>query len=149
MAPVEDADKNELNGATAGSLVSHMNKRKEADKIVRRHVLYAMGAGLVPVPLIDIAAVTAVQIDMLRQLANLYGSDYSVSNGKAFASALAGSTLARLGATVVKSMPGIGTLVGGTSMSILSGASTFAVGKVATEVLGSGGDLATANMEAA
>ena len=96
---------------------------------------------MVPIPLIDIAAVTAVQIDMLRQIATVYGANYDASKGKAFASALAGSTFARIGASVVKALPGIGTVVGGVSMSVLSGASTYAVGTVAIGVFESGGRL--------
>ena len=119
MANVEDPEKIEAMAATVVDWVSTIGIRKEADHVVRKHVLYSMGAGLVPVPLIDIAAVTAVQIDMLRQLAVLYGADYDATKGKAFASALAGGTFARIGASVVKSIPGVGTIVGGMSMVVL------------------------------
>ena len=108
-----------------------VNRTKEAEIIVRRHVLWSMGAGLIPIPLFDIAAVTAVQIDMLKKLAALYEVDYSTESGKAFASALIGSTFARIGASLVKTIPGIGSIVGAASMSALSGASTYAVGNVA------------------
>ena len=166
MANVEDPEKIEAMAATVVDWVSTIGIRKEADRVVRKHVLYSMGAGLVPVPLIDIAAVTAVQIDMLRQLAVLYGADYDATKGKAFASALAGGTFARIGASVVKSIPGVGTIVGGMSMVVLSGSSTYAVGKVARGVVvlsgsstyavgkvargvfESGRDLASADMEA-
>jgi uncharacterized protein (DUF697 family) len=99
-----------------------------------------MGAGLIPVPFLDFAAVTAIQIDMLQQLANLYEIDYSNSTGKTFVSALAGSTLAKLGASLVKSIPGIGTVLGGISMSVLSGASTYAIGQVVINHLETGGN---------
>ena len=105
-------------------------KALEADKIVRSHVLWALGAGLMPVPLFDIAAVTALQMDMLKQLADVYEADFSKSTGKTFVSALAGSTTARIGASLVKAVPGVGTVLGGVSMSALSGASTYAVGQV-------------------
>jgi uncharacterized protein (DUF697 family) len=101
------------------------------DKIIRAHVLWAMGAGLIPIPLLDIAAVTGIQLDLLRQLAALYGVDYARSSGKAFVSALTGSTFAAIGSSIVKALPGIGTVLGGVSMSVLSGASTYAVGQVA------------------
>src|SRR4051812_47831293 len=35
-----------------------------AQKIVRDHVLWSIGAGLVPIPLMDVAAVTAIQNEM-------------------------------------------------------------------------------------
>jgi uncharacterized protein (DUF697 family) len=109
-----------------------MNSQKvKAEAIIRYHVLWSMGGGLIPIPLVDFAAVTAIQLEMLQQLARLYEVDYSQSTGKAFVSALTGTTIARLGASFVKAIPGIGTLIGGASMSLASGASTYAVGQVA------------------
>ena len=116
-----------------------MASRFEAEKIIRTHVLWAMGGGLIPIPLVDFAAVTAIQLEMLQQLAELYQVNYSKSNGKAFVSALTGTTLASLGASMLKAIPGIGSLVGGASMSIMSGASTYAVGQVAINVFSGSG----------
>lgn len=108
---------------------------KSADRTIRNHVIWAMGAGLIPVPIVDIAAVTAVQVDMLHQLARDYGHEIGRDKLRTFVSAVAGSTLARLGASLVKAIPGVGMLFGGLSMSVLSGASTYAVGEVARQQL--------------
>jgi uncharacterized protein (DUF697 family) len=126
-----------------------VRKRQEADKIVRSHVLWSMGAGLVPIPLFDLAAVTAVQMDMLKQLANLYDVDYSRSEGKTFVSALTGSALAKFGSSLIKSIPGVGTVVGGVSMSALSGASTYAVGQVVINHLETTGEFLNIDLDQA
>lgn len=118
-----------------------MENQQQAEKIIKEHVLWALGAGVVPIPLIDVAAVTLVQLDMLKQLCRLYGKNYSDSEGKVLLSALTGGTLARLGASALKALPGIGTLIGGVSMTIMSGASTYAVGRVAIMHFISGGAL--------
>lgn len=118
-----------------------MSQRTQADAIIRSHVLWAMGGGLIPIPLVDFAAVTAIQLEMLQQLAELYGVNYSRSSGKAFVSALTGTTLASLGASFVKAIPGIGSLIGGASMAITSGASTYAVGQVAINHFSNSGTL--------
>jgi uncharacterized protein (DUF697 family) len=118
-----------------------MSQRAQADAIIRSHVLWSVGGGLIPVPLVDFAAVTAIQLEMLQQLAHLYGVDFSRSNGKAFVSALTGTTIARLGASLIKAIPGIGTMIGGASMALTSGASTYAVGQVAINHFSSGGTL--------
>ena len=97
-------------------------KNALAQDIVKSHVIYSLGAGLVPVPLLDIAAVSAVQLDMLKQLAKLYGKDFKESAGKSWISAITGSTMARMGASLVKTIPGIGSILGGVTMSVLSGA---------------------------
>ena len=114
-----------------------MSKEHSADDIIKSHVFWAMGGGLIPVPLFDIAAVTAIQMDMLRELADLYEADFSKATGKRFVSALTGSTFARLGASLFKVVPGVGTVLGGVSMSVMSGASTYAVGQVAKSAFGS------------
>lgn len=116
-------------------------KRAKAQSIIRSHVLWAMGGGLIPIPLVDFAAVTAIQLEMLQQLADLYGVDYSKSNGKTFVSALTGTTVARLGASFLKAIPGVGTVLGGASMSLASGASTYAVGQVAIDHFTNSGNL--------
>ncbi len=117
------------------------NRKSQAQSIIRSHVLWSMGGGLIPIPLVDFAAVTAIQLEMLQQLAELYGVNYSKSNGKAFVSALTGTTVARLGASFLKAIPGIGTLLGGASMALTSGASTYAVGQVAIEHFAKSGNL--------
>ena len=48
-----------------------------SQEVIKNHVLISMGAGLVPIPILDIAAVTAVQIDMLKQLARVYDVSFS------------------------------------------------------------------------
>ncbi|MBN1220226.1 MAG: DUF697 domain-containing protein [Anaerolineae bacterium] len=126
-----------------------MVDRKVADKIVRSHVIWSLGAGLIPVPLFDLAAVTAIQLDMLKQLANLYEADFSQAQGKAFVSALTGSTLAKIGSSLFKVIPGVGTVLGGLSMSALSGASTYAVGQVVITHLEASGQFLDVDLESA
>jgi len=81
-----------------------MSEQQPADDIIKSHVVWALGGGLIPVPLFDIAAVTAIQMDMLKQLADLYEVEFSASTG---------STFARIGASLIKAVPGIGTVIGG------------------------------------
>jgi uncharacterized protein (DUF697 family) len=121
-------------------------RRDRVEGIIRKHVLWASGAGLIPIPLADVAAVTGVQVNMLRDLTRLYGSELSESVLQSFVTALTGGMLARIGASAFKAIPGIGTLLGGASMSIMSGASTYAVGHVAKKHLESGGDLSKVDL---
>src|SRR5690242_8171823 len=115
--------------------------RAKANRIINQHILWSIGAGLVPVPLLDIAAVSGIQLDMLKQLSSHYGVSYSESEGKVWLSALSGSILARVAANAVKLIPGIGSIIGGLSMSALSGASTYALGQVAVAHFERSGDL--------
>jgi len=124
-------------------------QREMSDRIIRDHVVWSMAAGLIPVPIADIAAVSAVQMDMLSKLATTYGVRFSLLDAKAVLSALVGGGAARLGANLLKLIPGAGTVIGGMSMSIASGASTYAVGQVAMNQFASGQDLGSLSMDKA
>jgi len=107
-----------------------MDARQEsANKAIRNHMMWSMGAGLIPFPLADLFTVGAVQLDLIRRLCKIYEVDFKEEEGKAIITSLTSSMLAKIGArTAIKLIPGIGTLVGGVTMSVLSGASTYAVG---------------------
>lgn len=126
-----------------------MGDRANAERIVNRHVLWSVGAGLMPLPILDIVAVSAIQLDMLRQLASEYAVNFSESEGKAWVSALAGNLVARIGANALKLIPGIGSVLGGVTSSIVSGAATYAIGQVVTSHFESGGTFADMDMDAA
>ncbi len=116
-------------------------KHPKANEIVRNHVGFALGAALIPMPGADLLAVSAVQLNMLRQLAKLYQVGFMDTLGKNLISAVVGTSAARLGASLVKAIPGIGTVIGEISMPALSGASTYALGKVVANHFQKGGTL--------
>lgn len=114
--------------------------RQNAERIIKMHVAWSVGAGLVPVPGLDILAVAVVQLDMLKQLCRIYNINYSESSGKAMLSTVTGSSLARFGASFIKAIPGLGTVLGGISMPVLAGGSTYAIGQAVVRHLESGGN---------
>lgn len=126
-------------------------KEVTSESIIKKHMYWSVSAGLIPFPLIDIAAVSAIQTDMLKSLCDFYKVDYSQEKGKAWITALTAATLssvlARTGASVVKVIPAVGTLVGMTSMAILSGASSYAVGNVFVNHFEEGGTLYNFNTD--
>jgi uncharacterized protein (DUF697 family) len=126
-------------------------EEKDAESIIKRHTYWAVGGGLIPLPLVDIAAVTAIQLDMLKQICSFYKIDYTEEQGKAWIVALASSTIssivARFGASIVKTIPIVGSVIGATSMAVISGASTHALGKVVSNHFESGGTLESFNKE--
>jgi uncharacterized protein (DUF697 family) len=117
-------------------------RTKHADTIIRNHVIWSMGAGLIPVLIADIFAVSALQLDMIRQLCKVYGVDFSETQGKAIVTSLTSSTLARVTAgSVVKLIPGFGSLLGGVTVSAFAGASTYALGEVFKRHFQTGGTI--------
>ena len=105
-------------------------KQESSDKAIRTHMIWSMGAGLIPFPLADLFTVGAVQLNLIRQLCKIYDVDFKEEEGKAIITSLTSSMIAKIGArTAIKLIPGIGTVIGGVTMSVLSGASTYAVGQ--------------------
>jgi len=105
-------------------------KSVKANGIIKNHMIWSMGAGFIPVPVVDFFAVSAIQLDMIRQLCGVYEIDFKETQGKAFITALTGGMVAQIGARAVKFVPGIGSVLGGVTLAVLSGASTYALGEV-------------------
>ena len=129
---------------------SEMNQEEKAQKandVIKNHIGFAASAGLIPIPGADLAAVTAVQLNMLRQLANLYDIKFMENIGKNIITAIAGSSIARVAASLVKIIPGVGTVVGEMSMAAMSAASTFALGKMFARHFANGGNFENFDMK--
>ena len=113
------------------NMSENSERSKHADTIIRNHMVWSMGAGLIPVPIADFFAVSAIQLDLVRQLCKLYEVDFKENEMKAIVTALTGSGLAKAGArAAIKFIPGLGSVIGGVAMSVLSGASSYALGEV-------------------
>lgn len=122
-------------------------KLDQAEKVVKTYMYWSMGAGLIPIPLLDIAAVSGVQLKMLSEISKIYEIKFSENAGKTIIASLLGGvtagTLTRSSFTsLVKSIPIIGIL-GSLSMPIYSGAATWAIGKVFIQHFASGGTFLT------
>lgn len=118
---------------------------EKAEKIVRNHMLVALGTGIVP-PVVDIAALTGVQIRMLYQLAHNYGLKFKDEWGKSvIGSLIGGYGMARLATQAVfslmKFVPVVGQIAAPVSMSVVASASTYALGMVFIKHFESGGTL--------
>jgi uncharacterized protein (DUF697 family) len=117
--------------------------------LVDRFSLWSGAAGLIPVPLIDIVAVGGVQLQMLRKLSELYGVPFTDNRGKSVVASLAGAlipastatTTAMTFSSVIKGIPGIGSVVGALTMPVYSAGATYVIGRVFMKHFTSGGTL--------
>ncbi|MCO6475627.1 MAG: DUF697 domain-containing protein [Phaeodactylibacter sp.] len=123
------------------------DKTSRAQKIIQSNALFAAAGGAIPVPVLDVGAVTLVQLDMLKALCKLHDVDYSELQGKAIITALSGSIMARMSASVFKLIPGIGTVLGGISMAAFSAANTYSIGQVFNHLLDKYGSLDNFDIE--
>ena len=124
---------------------------EEANNTVRRHMYLAGGLGIIPIPLVDLAAVFAVQLKMLSKLCKLYGVRFRENAGKSLIASLIGglapSTFSLPVAFSLKAIPLVGPVLGAVTMPAFSGASTYAVGKVFVQHFESGGTMLTLDPE--
>lgn len=118
-----------------------MDRQQQAEQIINNSMLWAAGGGMLPIPLADIAAVAALQVDMLSKLAKLYETDISEERSKAFIASVAGTTAVRYAVSVFKIIPGFGTIAGGLAGAATGAASTFALGHVAIRYFDKDGSL--------
>jgi uncharacterized protein (DUF697 family) len=124
-----------------------------ADHLIRQYMLAGMAVGLVPIPLVDMAALLAVQLKMLHALAGLYDIEFKADLGRSAAGSLVGSAVPTnlspaLAASLGKLIPGVGQTIATGSLVVLNGAATYALGKVFTQHFAAGGTFLTFNPEA-
>lgn len=115
-----------------------MASKEQLESIVKSYVLYSMGAGLIPVPGLDVTGVTLVQLEMLKKIAAEYEADFSEHQLKAILGVLAGNIVAKIGAHSGWFVPAFGQAVSQLTMSALSGALTYAVSQVYIKYLEDG-----------
>jgi uncharacterized protein (DUF697 family) len=128
-----------------------VTKEAEAERIVNGYMGWSAGAGLIPVPLADLAAIGAVQLKMLERLANLYGVEFKTNVVKSLIGALIGSSgsvmLAVPAASLLKIVPVVGHLAALFTEPAMAAAATYALGKVFIQHFESGGTFLDFNPE--
>ncbi len=123
-----------------------INKLKSANHIVNNYTAASMGTGFIPIPFADQLFLMGIQRKMLYELTELYQLPFSKKIGQSIVNTLLKSLLSSnmikgvLG-NMIKFIPGIGTAIGGFSISVFNGASTYAIGQVFIQHFESGGTL--------
>ena len=115
------------------------------DPIIRKWTYAAAGAGLIPIPLADLAAIAAIQLKLVADLSQHYGVPFYRNQGKAALGALTGAYISRqmspFVGSALKAIPVVGQIGGVAAMGLAAGASTYAVGRVFDTHFASGGTL--------
>lgn len=124
---------------------SLQGKHVSAQNVIKTHMVAGMALGLLPAPLFDIAALSGVQLNLLRTLCKHYQVAFDEQRGRGMVSALASGSLPVLTvlglSSFAKLIPGIGTIGGGISMTVLAGATIYATGQVFIRHFEAGGTL--------
>jgi len=133
--------------------VASKDVHAEAARVISTAVKWSVAAALVPVPYVDLAALGAVQVKMVRDLAQTYGADAGSETLQGVISALLGTlapvaiTSGLLGSTL-KAIPVGGTILGGVSLAAFGSAATYAIGKIFVAHFEGGGTVESFSVEA-
>jgi uncharacterized protein (DUF697 family) len=124
-----------------------------ARQIVERYAMFAAAAGLVPLPFVDTAAITGVQIAMVSALADHYNITFSRERGKTLIASLAGGVApsfssGHVAKFLIKRVPIAGTLFSAATEPALASAATYAIGRLFITHFASGGTLETLDANA-
>jgi uncharacterized protein (DUF697 family) len=94
---------------------------------------------------VDLVAVGALQLQMLRRLSQIFDVPFTENRGKAMISSLLGAmipTASGLGAAdALKAIPIVGTLISSFITPVLAAGATYAIGRVFIQHFASGGTL--------
>ena len=112
-------------------------RRSEARKIVERHKMYAAVGGLFPLPIVNVAGVTAINLRMVKALSNLYQVPFERDRTRTIVMGLMGGAVptglaAATASTLAFVIPGSG-LVGLAVSSVTAAAFTRGIGLVFIE----------------
>jgi len=134
--------------------ISSATRAAASDNAIKNHVLVAFSLGLVPVPVFDFAMLTANQVKMVHALGAVHGQKALQGNRlKAVLLSLLSGALPVLGvqglSSGLKAMPGIGSLLGSSSVAVSGGLLTYAVGRVFARHFESGGTYLSLDMKKA
>lgn len=133
-------------GAQSCAVNTVQPRASSVDALIRKRVYAAIGIGFVPLPLVDFIGLSAVQLEMIHALAKVYGVEFKKDRVKSIISALGSGVLTTAGvplaASLFKSIPVIGFPAGAATISIMGGASTYALGWVFDRHFRRGGTLA-------
>ncbi len=109
-------------------------KRQEADKIIRRYALFCSATGFIPVVGVDVVAVTALQTQMIRELADVYEFEVddqlvrmAINNG---VTAIGGRLLTELAGVLATSFSPLKMFLNGATQAAVSGFLTLEIGNI-------------------
>jgi len=121
----------------------------QAEKIIKKHVLLAMGISAIPIPKFDINLINRIHAEMVRQLTVAYARSYDEHPTKTYIGVIASHSLMQASGSLLQSLPGIGKIFGGVSRAGVNGATTYALGKVTARFFHEGLEISEIDLDLA
>jgi len=116
---------------------------RQAMALVKSYVPWSAGAGILPIPIVDMAALIAVQLRMLSKLSQMYQVPFMENGVKSIVTTLLGTVIStNLGVSLgslVKAIPLVGPIAGIAAVPGMYSAATYAIGRVFVTHFDAGG----------
>jgi len=137
---VPEKSANALLDSADPSIISIEEKRKMAMKRVKVASAAAAAAGATPIPIADAAILVPIQAGMIVSVSSAYGMAVDKESSMALMTAVAAPVAATfvgraLFASILKFIPGLGSLAGALIGGSVASSLTFAIGRVYVEFL--------------
>ena len=133
---VSSSEQVQSNGSTSDDI-----QIQAADNTIKYYCYWSFSAALIPIPVVDLAAMTTIQVKLVQELSELY--DVPFSHGKAkkavtiLVAGMSSATFASLG----KLVPGLGYFGLVAPLAIINVSHTYAVGKIFAQHFQAGDNL--------
>jgi uncharacterized protein (DUF697 family) len=119
-------------------------KDLRATEVIKKYAAYSAGAGLIPIPALDMVAIAGVQLKMIKDLAAVYDVPFENDRVRPIVAALIGGYAsskigAGIGGSLLKSVPLFGTVFGVLSVPAFGAGLSWAIGRVFMQHFASGG----------
>lgn len=122
----------------------------KVEKAIRDSVYAAMGIGIVPFPLFNVAAVTASNLVLVKKLSELYGVEFKEGVARKLITATVGAGAGTLASPLIESVVGLVPVIGWplviATKPALNGMTTYAVGRMFVTHFERGGSFMGANV---
>ena len=131
--------------------IEPLENHELSTKLVNKYVPFCAAAALIPLPGVDIVAVTGIHVKMIADIAKIYDVPFRDDAAKNIISSFVaaaipssmGFGLTQVAASALKIVPGVGTVLGMSAGAAFAAAFTFALGRVFIQHFESGGNLVT------
>jgi uncharacterized protein (DUF697 family) len=126
--------------------VSISDRSAQARELVNHHLGLSLGAGMIPIPIVDVVAISGIQLKLITDLSRLYEVPFTRHRAQAivfslFAGVGSFSLATGVVGSLLKTLPGAGSLLGAATLPVTATALTYAVGLVFIEHFETGGTL--------
>ena len=133
-------------------LVSYRGKINEANNAVRNYSLGSAIVGTIPVPMLDVAALIALNLKMLHKLSTIYDVEFSEELGKSAIISFLGacgsvSISGRLIWGLSTILPIAGSIIRVITLPLFAASVTYAIGQLFIQHFESGGTFLTFDPE--